>query len=67
METKKCSECGKNMIKVDTGMVLESCPPQYPQKWWCKCGHEESGAGSRGPRTQEDEDRNKQWEAAQKG
>ena len=39
--SKLCPNCGKKMIKVGTGIVLTSYPPQYPQTWWCGCGHEE--------------------------
>jgi hypothetical protein len=38
---KICTKCSKQMIKTGTGIVLTSYPPQYPQKWWCGCGHEE--------------------------
>ena len=41
MDTQICSKCGKKMIKISTGITLTSYPPQYPQKYWCGCGHEE--------------------------
>ena len=47
-ETKKCFECGKNMIQKDTAMALLSMPPQYPWIWWCFCGNTEEGGVRRG-------------------
>ena len=38
---KVCSECGKRMIKTRTGVILATYPAQYPQMWWCGCGHTE--------------------------
>lgn len=60
METKICEKCGKKMIKIGTGFVLTSYPPQYPMKWWCGCGHEESAGMERG-KTEEEMNR-ENWE-----
>lgn len=37
--TKKCSECGKKMLLVDTGFCQTTYPAKYPQEWCCGCGH----------------------------
>jgi hypothetical protein len=64
MDTKICNKCGKNMIKVGTGVVLTSYPAQYPQKWWCKCGNEEKAETLRGKT--EEEILSGNWEDANK-
>ena len=53
MDYKTCPQCGKNMIRKSTHVVLTSMPPQYPWIWWCACGHEESGGTDVGMSPQE--------------
>ncbi len=38
METTICENCGKKAIKMSTGIVLTSYPPQYPMIYKCGCG-----------------------------
>ena len=38
-----CPNCGMNMIRRGTGVVLLTYPSQYPWNWWCGCGHTEEG------------------------
>lgn len=60
---KKC-QCGKNMIKRGTGIVLCSNPPQYPMQWWCGgCGHTEDAGGELGVNWEDV--MQKKWEEAQ--
>ena len=37
----QCPDCGKTRIKFSASIALCTYPPQYSQKWWCKCGHTE--------------------------
>ncbi len=53
MENKICPKCQKKMIKRSTGLVLASYPPQYPQEWWCGCGHKEPAETLRGKTDEE--------------
>ena len=57
-----CPKCGKQMILTGTGITLTSYPPQYPQVWWCGCGHQEPGPTLRGKT--EEEVRREAWERA---
>jgi hypothetical protein len=41
IETRQCPACPAWMVRRPTGVVLTSNPPQYPQEWWCACGHRE--------------------------
>lgn len=43
-----CPKCGKSMVKMSTGVVLTSNPPQYPWHWKCGCGHVGKGGVDRG-------------------
>ena len=61
-EKKLCEKCGKWMILTGTGRVLTSYPPQYPQVWWCGCGHQEQGPILRGKT--DEEMRREEWERA---
>ena len=59
---KPCPNCGKWMISTGTGIVLTSYPEQYPQIWWCRCGHTEPAPTLHG--MTEHERRLNQWEQA---
>ena len=57
MQTKKCSKCSKNMIRVLTGEIIDdySIPAmewqrksKHPMKWWCKCKNEEEAGYVKG-------------------
>jgi hypothetical protein len=41
METKKCSNCGKWMIKWGSGLIIDTFPSRHEIAWICSCGHRE--------------------------
>jgi hypothetical protein len=45
MQTKPCPDCGKFMIRIATGHVLNGQPLVYPLWWRCACGRTEAGVG----------------------
>ena len=53
MERKPCPKCGAYMIQRDEPFVFASYPAQTPWKWWCACGHTETG-GVRVDQTEDD-------------
>lgn len=44
VDVKKCLNCGRNAVLIDTGWVWTGIPAKYEQEWMCKCGTVETSA-----------------------